>query len=60
MAYGLSAAARLDGPWVQIAGGQRPDWDKFALPANVRHGAMLPITRSQYNALRAAFDKGAN
>ncbi|MCU0917913.1 MAG: glycosyl hydrolase family 43 [Planctomycetes bacterium] len=57
VAYGLSAAAGLAGPWVQIAGGQRPDWDKYALPAHVRHGCMILITRAQYEALAAALSK---
>lgn len=60
VAYGLSVAAGLRGPWVQVAGGQRPDWDKYSLPPEVRHGSMLPITRAQYDALVAAFGKGAN
>ncbi|MBM4025769.1 MAG: glycosyl hydrolase family 43 [Planctomycetes bacterium] len=59
VAYSLSVAAELQGPWVQIAGGQRPDWDKYAVPAKVRHGCMIPISRRQYDALVAAFGKGA-
>lgn len=55
VAYGLSAAASLKGPWVQVAGNQRPDWDKYRLPDKVRHGCMLPITRKQYDALVAKF-----
>jgi len=55
VAYGLSVAAKLDGPWFQVAGGQRPDWDKYSLPAKVRHGCMLPVSRQEYDALRAAF-----
>ena len=57
IAYGLSVAASLDGPWFQVAGNQRPDWDKFHIPPKVRHGSMLPITRKQYDALVAAFGK---
>jgi len=58
VAYGLSVAAHLSGPWVQIAGGQRPDWDKYHLPPKARHGSMLPITRKQYDALVSAYSKG--
>lgn len=55
VAYGLSVAASLQGPWFQVAGNQRPDWDKYHLPPKVRHGSMLPITRKQYDALGASF-----
>lgn len=57
VAYGLSVAAKLDGPWYQVAGNQRPDWNKFEVASKVRHGSMLIITRRQYEALVAAFDK---
>jgi hypothetical protein len=57
VAYGLSVAANLQGPWFQAAGGTNSDWDKYSLPAKVRHGAMLPITRKQYDALLAKFDE---
>lgn len=59
VAYGLSVAAKLDGPWFQVAGNQQPAWDKFHVPPRVRHGSMLPITRKQYDALVAAFGKGS-
>lgn len=58
VAYGLSVAARLDGPWYQVAGNQRPDWDKYQVPPGVRHGSMIPISRKQYDALVAAFGDG--
>jgi hypothetical protein len=58
VAYGLSAAAKLDGPWFQVSGGTNyRDWDKYLLPPKVRHGSMIPITRTQYNALVTAFGK---
>lgn len=59
VAYGLSVAARLAGPWFQVAGNQQPAWDKFSVPPKVRHGSMLPITRRQYDALVARYGKGA-
>jgi hypothetical protein len=59
VAYGLSVAATLDGPWFQAAGNQQPSWDKFHLPPKVRHGSMLPITHKQYDALVAAFSKSS-
>jgi hypothetical protein len=55
VAYGLSAAISLEGPWFQVAGSQRPDWDKFSLPPKVRHGCMLPISARQCDALIATF-----
>jgi hypothetical protein len=58
VSYGLSVAARLDGPWFQVAGNQRSDWDKYHVPSKVRHGSMFPITRRQYDALVSAFGKG--
>lgn len=59
IAYGLSVAAGLDGPWFQAAGGTRHrDWNKFVLPPRVRHGSMMVITRQQHDALVAAFGKG--
>jgi hypothetical protein len=60
VAYGLSVAASLEGPWFQAAGGQQPSWDKFRLPPKVRHGSMLAITRKQYDGLVAAFGKASS
>lgn len=57
VAYGLSVAATLDGPWFQVAGNQQPSWDKYYVPPKVRHGSMLPITRQQYDALVAAYGR---
>ena len=58
VAYGLSVAAGLTGPWFQVAGNQQPTWDKFQVPQKVRHGSMLTISRGQYDSLVAAFGKG--
>lgn len=58
VAYGLSVASHLQGPWFQVAGGMHHlDWDKYSLPPKVRHGCMLAITRKQYDALTSAFGK---
>ncbi|MHC1763437.1 MAG: glycoside hydrolase family 43 protein [Verrucomicrobiia bacterium] len=57
VAYGLSVGASLAGPWFQAAGGQRPDWDKYRMPPKVRHGSMMPISRTQYDTLVAAFGR---
>ncbi len=57
VAYGLSVAATLEGPWFQVAGNQQPTWDKYQLPPKLRHGSMLVISRKQYDALVAAFGK---
>ncbi|HOW66523.1 MAG TPA: glycosyl hydrolase family 43 [Candidatus Paceibacterota bacterium] len=59
VAYGLSVAASLKGPWFQVSGGtQHRDWDKYSLPPKVRHGSMIPITRNRYDALVTAFNRG--
>ncbi len=55
VAYGLSVAASLEGPWYQPAGNQRADWDKYSVTPKARHGSMMVITRTQYDALRKAF-----
>ena len=58
--YGLSVAATLKGPWYQISGNTHTGYDKFSMPAKVRHGSMLPISLKQYDALVAAFPNTAN
>ena len=56
VAYGLSVAASLGGPWFQASGGTPiREWNKFSVPARVRHGSMIAITRKQYEALLQAF-----
>jgi hypothetical protein len=58
VAYGLSVAASLQGPWYQVAGGtQHLDWDKYSVPPKARHGSMLTIPRKRYDALITAFGK---
>lgn len=60
VAYGLSVAATLNGPWFQVAGATHyRDWDKYTLPPKVRHGSMLAISRGQYDALVTAFGEAA-
>lgn len=57
--YGLSKAPRLAGPWYQVSGNTGvPAWDRYAMPAGLRHGSMIPIDRRQYDALVAAFPDG--
>ncbi|WP_431050282.1 hypothetical protein [Roseateles sp. L2-2] len=54
--YGLSMAPRLEGPWVEVWGNsRRKEWDRFEMPAQLRHGSMMPITKAQYEALRKAY-----
>lgn len=54
--YGLSMGARLEGPWYQVSGNSGiPEWNRFEMPAGVRHGSMIPITRKQHDAIVAAF-----
>lgn len=55
IAYGLSVATDPAGPWLTIAGNQRPDWDKFRVPTAARHGCMLVISQPEYERLRKAF-----
>lgn len=54
--YGLSMAPRLEGPWYQVSGNTGvPEWNRYEMPAGVRHGSMLPISRAQYDAIVKAF-----
>lgn len=56
VSYGLCVAASLDGPWFQVSGYTfHQDWDKYALPAKVRHGSMIPISGTEYEAILEAF-----
>jgi hypothetical protein len=56
VSYGLSVALSPDGPWYQVSGYTSvPAWNKYEVPANLRHGCMLPISKAQYDALVAAF-----
>ena len=54
--YGLSMAPRLSGPWYQVSGNTGvPAWNRYRMPAGVRHGSMLAISRAQHDAIVAAF-----
>ena len=54
--YGLSMAPSLAGPWMQVSGNSGvPAWNRYDMPAGLRHGSMIGITRPQYDALVAAF-----
>ena len=56
VSYGLSVADKLSGPWYQISGYTFfSTWDKYSLPPKVRHGAMITISRKQYDALVKRF-----
>lgn len=56
VSYGLSVADSLEGPWYQISGYTFfADWDKYALPSEVRHGHMMPISQSEYDHLVKTF-----
>lgn len=56
VSYGVSVALHPDGPWYQLSGyTNMPAWNKYSMPPKLRHGAMMPITRTQYDALVAAF-----
>lgn len=54
--YGLSMAPSLTGPWFQVSGNSGvPAWNRYEMPAGVRHGSMIAITRNQYDQLVTAF-----
>lgn len=52
VSYGLSVTDNLNGPWFQASGYTFfADWDKYSLPASVRHGCMIPISGKEYETL---------
>ncbi|WP_423128717.1 glycoside hydrolase family 43 protein [Gaoshiqia sp. Z1-71] len=52
VSYGLSIADNMNGPWYQASGYTfHRDWDKYSLPASVRHGCMITISKDEYNRL---------
>lgn len=54
--YGLSMAPRLEGPWYQVSGNSGVSaWNRYEMPAGVRHGSMIEIDRKQYDAIVKAF-----
>ena len=56
LSYGVSVADELSGPWYQLSGYTfHRKWDKYSLPPRVRHGAMITISRKQYDALVERF-----
>jgi hypothetical protein len=56
VSYGLSIADNLNGPWYQASGYTFfSDWDKYSLPASVRHGCMITISKDEYNRLVEKF-----
>lgn len=58
VSYGLSIADNMNGPWYQASGYTfHSDWDKYSLPAKVRHGCMITITLEEYDRLVNRFGK---
>ena len=56
ISYGLSITDNLNGPWYQASGYTFfSDWDKYSLPASVRHGCMITISKDEYNRLVEKF-----
>jgi hypothetical protein len=56
VSYGLSISDNLNGPWYQASGYTfAHDWDKYSLPPQVRHGAMISISKHEYDALVKKF-----
>lgn len=59
VSYGLSVARNLEGPWFQVSGYTFfSSWDKYSMPASVRHGCMIVISRQEYDQLVEHFGKG--
>jgi len=57
--YGLSKAQHMTGPWFQVSGNSGvPAWNRYEMPAGIRHGSMIQISRKQYDAIVAAFPDG--
>lgn len=56
VSYGLSIADNMHGPWYQASGYTfHSTWDKYSLPASVRHGSMITITKEEYQKLVEEF-----
>ncbi|HOM61827.1 MAG TPA: glycoside hydrolase family 43 protein [Anaerohalosphaeraceae bacterium] len=56
VSYGLSIAADLEGPWYQACGAtMKKEWNKYEVTPKARHGCMMTISRSEYDALLSAF-----
>jgi hypothetical protein len=56
VSYGLSIADNLNGPWYQASGYTFfSDWDKYTLPAKVRHGCMITLSKKEYDGLVQKF-----
>jgi len=56
VSYGLSMADNLNGPWYQASGYTfYSNWDKYSLPKDVRHGCMITLSQSEYDALVKKF-----
>ncbi len=58
VSYGLSVASSLDGPWFKSAATRSTKTGRNTpCPFKVRHGAMLPIRREEYEAPMRAFER---
>lgn len=56
ISYGVSVADKLTGPWYKLSGNTHfADWDKYSMPAELRHGAMMTISRKEYDQLVTHF-----
>ena len=56
VSYGLSIADKLEGPWYQASGYTfHSHWDKYSMPESVRHGCMITISKTEYDALVEKF-----
>jgi hypothetical protein len=54
VSYGLSTAPSLGGPWHDLY------CKDYSVPASARHGCMVPIGRSELDAIVAAYGKEAD
>jgi hypothetical protein len=54
--YGLSMAPRLEGPWIEVWGNSGvKEWNRFEMPATLRHGFMMAVSQQQLEVLAKAF-----
>lgn len=54
--YGMTKGRTLEGPWYQVSGNSGVDeWNRFEMVPDARHGSMIPISKTQYDALIAAY-----
>lgn len=59
--YGCSTASKLEGPWYNCPEGPEIDYDfteEYITPKGARHGCMIPISKTEYDAIVKKFANG--